>query len=117
MDDIIPNSEPTKNLEAYGALLEVDSQERKLKASQGYTKAYVVSFLFPPLGVYYFFKYLFFATGSLEDVRTSVISLTLTVASILVSIWSMAVLFKQITPGGASVITPDNIKEIIKLYQ
>lgn len=119
------NEEPTKNLEAFGALIEVDQQARQIKTRQGYTKAYVMSFLFPPIGVYYFFKYLFFGSGTTADVKAGVISLALTVASIVVNIWSMAALFGQLAPsgGGQSLdllkksATPENIKELIKLYQ
>lgn len=118
--------EPKKDLEAYGALLEVANQERRLKINQGYTRAYIVSFLFPPVGIYYFFKYLFFANGTNEDIKAAVISLVITVAVIVIGIWSFVGLFQTMSPGSGSsqsldllkkTAAPENVKEIIKLYQ
>jgi hypothetical protein len=125
IDQKINQSVPTKNIEAFGALLEVDQQARQIKTRQSYVKAYVISLLFPPLGVYYFFKYLFFADGSTADIKAGVLSLALSVISIVVSIWSFAALFGQLVPGSSSqsidllkkTATPENIKELIKLYQ
>jgi len=119
----IETVEPKKDLDAYQALLEVAQQERRIKTNQGYTHAYVVSFLFPPSGIYYFFKYLFFANGTREDVKAGIISLALTVGVIVLSIWSFAALFQQLSPGGSSLdqlkntASPENMKELIKLYQ
>lgn len=117
--------EQKKDLEAYKALLEVDLQERKIKETQGYTRAYIVSLLFPPLGIYYFLKYLFFANGTNEDIKAGVISLALTVAVIFLSIWAFAGLLQQLSPAGSSqsidllkkTVAPENAKELIKLYQ
>ena len=41
----------------------LDSKEKEIKSSQGHGKAYVISILFPPMGIYYFVKYLFFTGG------------------------------------------------------
>jgi hypothetical protein len=117
--------EPKQDLEVYQALLEVAQQERRIKTNQAYTHAYVVSFLFPPSGIYYFFKYLFFANGTSEDVKAGVISLALTIGVIILSVWSFAALFQQLSPGGSSqsldqlknTTSPENMKELIKLYQ
>lgn len=117
--------EPKKDLDAYRALLEVDQQERRIKIHEGYMRAYVVSFLFPPLGIYYFFKYLFFANGTNDDIKAGVISLALTIGAIVLSIWSFTSLFRQISPNSPSQsidllknsASPENVKEMIKLYQ
>jgi len=119
------SGEPKKDLEAYKALLEVDMQERKIKETQGYTQAYIVSLLFPPLGVYYFFKYLFFANGTNEDIKAGVISLVLTGVVIVLSVWAFAGLLQQLSPAGPSqsidllkkTVAPENAKELIKLYR
>ena len=122
---VIESVEPKKDLEAYSALLEVNQQERRIKMTQRYTHAYIVSLLFPPLGVYYFFKYVFFATGTNNDIKAGVISLALTVAAIVISIWSFTSLFQQMIPASSSPslellkksVSPANMKELIKLYQ
>ena len=119
------SGEPKKDLEAYKALLEVDLQERRIKETQGYTRAYIVSLLFPPLGVYYFFKYVFFANGTNEDIKAGVISLVLTGAVIVLSVWAFASLLQQLNPAGSSqsidllkkTVAPENAKELIKLYR
>lgn len=125
IDQKIEVIEPKKDLEPYRALLEIAQQERHIKENQGYIRAYAVSFLFPPFGVYYFFKYLFFANGTNEDIKAGVISLVLTVTVILLSIWAFAGLFQQLSPVGPSqsidllkkTVAPENAKELIKLYQ
>lgn len=117
--------EPKKNIEAYQALLELDERERGLKSKQGYSKAYMLSLLFPPIGVYYFFKYLFFVGGSDEDIKAGFISLALTVFAFIISIWLSVSLFKQVSPLTPSqsgnllkeFITPENQKEIKSLFQ
>ncbi len=117
--------EPKKDLEAYSALLEVDQQERRIKINKGYMHAYIVSLLFPPLGVYFFFKYLFFANGTNEDIKAGIISLILTVGVIVVSIWMFAGIFQQTSPIDSSqsfdqlkkTVAPENVKELIKFYQ
>lgn len=126
MSSPLQTAESEKNRKAYGALLEVASQEKKLKVSQGYIKAYGISFLFPPMGVYYFIKYLFFADGTSNDIKAGVIALFLTVISVVISVWSLAAFFGQLLPTGSSTqslellkksASPENIKEIMKLYQ
>lgn len=116
--------EPKKNLEAYAALLEVDAQERNVKARDGYMKAYVMSVLLPPLGIYYCAKYLFFSNGTMDDMKAGVISLALTLASLGIGVWISIGMFKQLVPAGSGGIdslkdltVPANQREIIKLYQ
>lgn len=122
---VIESVEPKKDLEAYSALLVVDQQERRIKINKGYTHAYIISLLFPPLGVYFFFKYLFFANGTNEDIKAGIISLVLTVGVIVLSIWMFAGMFQQTSPVDPSqsfdqlkkTVAPENVKELIKLYQ
>ena len=117
--------QPTKNLDAYKALLEVDAHERNFKKRSGYTGAYVASVLIPPIGIYYFVKYLFFSDGTNEDIKAGVISLALTLVSLILTIWLSASMFKQLLPGDSSrgmdslknLTSPDSRKEIMKLYQ
>ncbi|MEK7079069.1 MAG: hypothetical protein AAB929_03275 [Patescibacteria group bacterium] len=117
--------EPKRNIEAYQALLELDEKERGLKSKQGYSKAYMLSLLFPPIGIYYFFKYLFFVGGSEEDIKAGFISLALTTFAIIVSIWLSVSLFKQVSPLSPSqssdllkeFITPENQKQMKSLFQ
>jgi len=122
-----PNIQNTekKNIDAYKALLEIDQSERNFKSRQGYSGAYALSLFVPPLGLYYFIKYVFLGNRSEEDVKAGCISLFLTVVSTLVSILLMGVLFKQTTsvlPDQGSdvlkdMITPANQNKLRELFQ
>ena len=81
--------QPTTGLdkEAFKALLELDEKERNIRNREGYYKAYVLSLLIPPIGIYYFFKYLLFGNGNSEDIKAGVLSLVITIVSLLLSIW------------------------------
>jgi len=120
-DTVAPSSTPlapttpSKNIEAFQALLEIDAKERKMKEQSGRTKSYVLSVLIPPIGVYYCVKYVFFSRGTEEDIRAGFISLALTVVSGLVSIWLMSSMFAQMSSLG--IPQDGNIQEIQKLYQ
>ena len=48
-------------LELFQAMAQLYSKEKEIKSSQGYGKAYLWSVLIPPIGIYYFVKYVFFA--------------------------------------------------------
>lgn len=116
--------EPKRNIEAFQALLELDEKERNLKSRQGYSKAYMLSLLFPPLGIYYFFKYLFFSNRTNDDVKAGFISLILTIIAAFLSIWISISLFKQVSPTTPQnsdllkeFITPENQKEMKSLFQ
>jgi len=114
-----------RNTEAYQALLQVDQNERTFKSRQGYTIAYAMSLFIPPLGVFYFFKYVFFANGTSEDIKAGCISLVLTIVSLLVLIWIIGILFKQTTTSlpkqsGDTImelITPENQNKLKDLYR
>ncbi len=117
------NLEPKKNIEAFKALLEVDAQERNMKIREGYTKAYVMSVLLPPIGIYYCAKFLFFSNGTDEDIKAGITSLVITLISLSVSIWISVAMFRGILPAGTSVnslqnlSSPDSQKTIINLYK
>lgn len=114
IDTQIPPIAPQKNLEAFQALLEIDQKEKDIKKREGYMKAYVLSILLPPIGLYYFFKYLFFANGTKEDIRAGIISLILTVILGLLSFWAIVGMFKQ---TGAVLPQTGDIQEIRQLFQ
>ncbi len=119
------NKDKIINKYAFRVLLEIDEKERTFQARQGYMMAYIWSVLLPPLGIYYFIKYLFFANGTRDDFRAGVISLVLTIVSLLASLWIVGLFFKQATSAIPSpdnnifkeLITPTNQKTIKDLYQ
>ena len=119
------NKKQITNKEAFGALIEIDEKERNFQARQGYWMAYIWSVLLPPLGIYFFIKYLFFANGTRDDFKAGIVSLVLTVISLLLSIWLFGLFFKQATSAIPSpdsnilkeLITPGNQKALKDLYQ
>ena len=119
------NKEQITNKEAFRALIEIDEKERTFQARQGYWMAYIWSVLLPPLGIYFFIKYLFFANGTRDDFKAGTVSLVLTVISLLLSIWLFGLFFKQATSAIPSpdsnilkeLITPGNQKALKDLYQ
>ena len=111
-----------QKLEYIQATAELEAKEREVKSSQGYAKAYLWSVLIPPIGVYYFVKYVFFAGGEEGNIKAGIISLVLTLASLFLSIWLTAVLFKQTISGQnlqilKELTIPDNQKKIIQLFK
>jgi len=125
MIEQIIKTEPIKNKEALQALLTLDEKERTIKSRQSYIHAYIWSILLPPIGIYYFIKYVFFANGTNDDFKAGVTSLVLTIISLLLSIWLFNLFFKQTTslmPSQGNdtlreLITPANIKILKDLYQ
>jgi len=116
---------PKPNLEAFQALAELDTKERNLKAQGNYMKAYVLSALLPPIGLFYFIKYVFFSDGDSEAIKAGIVSLIITIISLLLSIWFVAVFFKQASSSIPSedinslkeLITPENQKKFKDLLQ
>ena len=114
-----------KKLELVQAMAQLELKEKEIKSSKGYGKAYLWSVLIPPIGIYYFVKYLFFTGGEKEDVRAGIISLTLTIVSFFVSFWLLNELFKQTTSAIPSqnlqilkdLTSPNSQKEILQLYK
>jgi regulatory protein YycI of two-component signal transduction system YycFG len=125
MIEQIIKTEPIKDKEAIQALLTLDEKERTIKSRQSYIHAYIWSILLPPIGIYYFIKYVFFINGTNDDFKAGVTSLVLTIISLLLSIWLFNLFFKQTTslmPSQGNdtlreLITPANIKILKDLYQ
>ena len=121
----IVEEESKKNLEAYQALLELSTKTQNIKPGQGYLSAYILGVLLPPIGIYYFFKYLFFAKDTRGDAKAGFICLFLTMAGIAVGIWTTMLLFSQVGSitgfQGSDVlkelITPANQKELKDLFR
>lgn len=121
----VVKEDPEKSLKAHQALLELDNKMRNIKSGQGYLSAYVLSVMLPPIGIYYFFKYLFFASDAESARKAGFICLFLTVAAIVVGIWTSMLLFSQvgsITGSQGSdvlkeLITPANQKELRDLFR
>lgn len=116
-------NDPPKNLEAYQAIIEINSQNQRQERKQNYWKAYILSIGLPPIGIYYFIKYFFFIDD--ENARkTAAISLILTVISLFLSIWLMQSVFTQTLPNSTEninfmkeLITPENQKTIQDLLR
>lgn len=113
------------NLALFQAMSRLDSKEKKLQSSQNYRKAYLLSLLIPPLGIFYFIKYLFFTDGEAEGIRAGIIALTLTLISFFLSILLTMMLFKQTTSSIApqdfqilkDLTVPENQKRLLELYE
>lgn len=116
---------PTKNIEAFQALLEIDEKERSIKTRQGYTKAYFWSVLLPPIGVYYFVKYLVFSSRTPDDIKAGWVSLVLTIISLLVTaLLLMGLLNQAVSPNPQQInntlhefTSPENQKSMKELFQ
>lgn len=109
-------------LELFQAMAQLDSKEKEINSSQKYIKAYLWSILIPPIGIYYFVKYVFFAGGEEGNIKAGIISLILTLVSLFLSFWLMANLFKQTVPPQnlqilKDLAAPDNQKKLLQLYR
>lgn len=119
----IPN-QPTKNLEPYEALLSIDQQKEALKTKESHWRAYILSIIIPPIGLYYFIKYFFFGEGDSNERRAAVISLILTTVSLFLNIWLIQLFFNQPLSDKnqdmnflKELITPENQKNLQQLLQ
>ncbi|MDO8497316.1 MAG: hypothetical protein Q7S61_02105 [bacterium] len=116
---------PKPNLEAYGALIELDQKEHNFKARNAYFKGYLWSILLPPIGIYYFIKFVFFSNGTPEDIKAGIVSLVLTIVVFILSIWLSFYMFKQTTSSLSpesskflqELITPGNQNSLKDLYK
>lgn len=125
MGDQRVEEKPKPNLEAYQALVEVDKKERSFKARESYFRAYIFSIILPPIGIYYFVKYIFFADGTNDDIKAGIISLILTFASLSFGFLLLGLFFKQSTSNIRKqnidslkeLITPENQKKLKDLFQ
>lgn len=117
-------TEQANNLEAYKAILDIEQQKQNLKAKESFWKSYLWSVLLPPIGIYYFIKYFYFAEGNPGVRKAAAINLVLTVASLIFNIWLMKMFFSAPITGGSQnlnmikeLITPDNQKSLQQLLQ
>ena len=97
-----------KKVELVEAIAQLNSKEKSINSSQGYGKAYFWSVILPPIGIFYFIKYLFFDGGDEEHVKAGVISLILTLVSLLASILLLGGIFNQ----AASMLPKDTVNEL-----
>lgn len=75
-----------KNIDTTALISNLLAQNRENSVSAGLkTRAYLVSLLFPPFGLYYFFKFIF--QDSREAKRLAWISLALTIAAFIIVWW------------------------------
>lgn len=111
MEELNMEVDTKKNTDAYAALIELDNKERSFKSNSNYFKAYTLSVLLPPIGIYYFFKYLFFGDGSQGSIKAGFISLGLTTASLILTIWLSWGMFNQVAN-----LAPGQNTEILKEY-
>jgi hypothetical protein len=113
-----------KNLEAFQALLEIEEKEKTAKKREGYLKAYLWSVFLPPIGIYYFIKYIFFGNSD-SDRKAGIASLVLTIVSFVITGWLTVVFFSQATSSLnknsgqmlQELITPANQKSLWQLYK
>lgn len=113
-----------ENKEAYSALIEIDNKERNFQNTARYFKAYSISVLIPPLGIYYFIKYFFFGSGSEAEIRAAFTSLILTIVSLVLTIWLSATMFNSVAlPAGSNseilkeYSSPESQKQLRDLFQ
>jgi len=112
-------------LEFFQAMAKLDSKQRRINLSQGHVKEYLWSVLIPPIGLFYFIKHIFFSDGEEENIKAGIISLLLTLMSLFLSFWLIAILFKQTAFKTSSQNTqilkeftvPDNQKKLLQLFK
>jgi len=111
-----------KKVELFQTMAELDTKEKEIKASQGFWKAYVLSVLIPPIGLYFFIKYLFFTNGEDTNIKAGIVSLLLTIVSLAASFLLLGGLLGQ---SGSSeniqklkdISAPNNQKQLLDLYK
>lgn len=116
---------PKLNKEAFAAILELDRNERSMGVKSGYYRAYALSLLLPPLGVYYFLRFVLSPMSTTDDKKAGVIALVITLISLVASIALTVVLFKQTTTSLPrqtndvvnELLTPANQKDLKDLLR
>ncbi|MBI3379648.1 hypothetical protein HY029_02755 [Candidatus Gottesmanbacteria bacterium] len=118
----VPDSQ-VKNPKNFEALLQMDQQKQNLKAKESYWKAYLMSILLPPIGIYYFIKYFFFI-GDSQSKKAAVLNLVMTIVSLILNIWLIQLFFSSSFTGNnqnlntiKELITPENQKSLQELIQ
>lgn len=117
-------NQPVGNVDAYKAILEMEQQKQNLKAKESFLKSYIWSVLLPPIGIYFFIKYFFFADGSPSSRKAAVINLVLTIVSLILNIWGIQVLLNQVVSSNGQdlnslkeLTNPENQKSLQQLLQ
>ena len=121
----VSSEEYKKKLAFAQALADLNVREKEVKKKGSYGKAYFWSAVLPPIGVYFFIKYAFFAGGEEGAKRAGIISLVLTLASILFTLLFSAIILNQalsMIPGANLQIlqelsSPEKQKELLQLYK
>src|SRR4030042_4876172 len=120
---VTPNK--ISNLQAYQAFSQIENQKETLKAKEGCWKAYLMSVLLPPIGIYYFIKYFFFADED-NAKMIGILSIVLTAVSLVLNIWMIKMFFNQSINNVKNnqnlnmfkeLITPENQNSLRELLQ
>lgn len=114
-----------KKLEFVQALSQLESKEKEIRSSQKYRGAYFWSLIAPPIGVYYFVRYLFFEGEKEGSIQAGVLSLILTIISLSISVLFLSSILKQTTSSTSpadlqmlkDLANPKNQKTILQLYK
>ena len=78
------NSTPyDQKVNLYQAMADLEAPQEIVKKTTSFNKAFLLSFLLPPIGVYYFIKYIFFSSSEEYNLRVGLISLGLTIISFI----------------------------------
>lgn len=116
--------EMAQTAQKYNALWQLEHQQEEMKVKKSYWRAYILSLVIPPIGIYFFIKFYFFGEGYSGDRKAAVFSLILTAVSLLLNIWFIRVFFHQTLPGNSNelnylkeLITPENQKTLKQLLK
>ena len=125
MEDQVIQEEYKHKVELVQAMSELAEKEQDLKLSEAHRKAYIWSILVPPIGIYYFIKYVFFTGGEARSVKTGKLCLLLAGISFVFLILLAAVMMNMsvltIAPEDQNSLKdltiPENQKELIELLK
>lgn len=119
---VVPDSQI--NSDPPQTILPLQQNEQEMPIKRSYMRAYMLSIFLPPIGLYYFLKYVFFSPKDLGSTKAGIVSLVLTVLSLVGNIWGLQVLFTQFTSQNSQsvnfledLITPENMKTFRDLTQ
>ena len=122
MVDITPNEAYEKKRQYFEAMAVMTAEEKKLQ-STNFLATYIWSLLLPPIGLYFFVKYVFFGDGEPNRRRAGVIALVITIISAVLSLWVTSLLFSSVTATSGDsgsvprLLQPENQKSLIDLYK
>ena len=114
-----------QKLKLFQAMAQLDSKTKEIKSARSYSKAYLLSTLIPPLGLYFFVKYALLKHGTEKNVKAGTIAIVLTIVSLLLSLWLVTGFFNRetsiITPEDTQILedfmNPKNQKELLQLFR